>query len=77
MQFKGNVAVYEDLNLVTVIIKDISHVSTVKECNYRSVALALASIRSFAVGRAVLTYVYILVQRSSRFREYRPAREER
>ena len=33
-------------------------VSTVKECNYRSVALA--SIRSFAVVRAVLTYVYWL-----------------
>ena len=30
--------------------------STVKECNYRSVALA--SIRSFAVVCAVLTYVY-------------------
>ena len=55
---KGNVAAYKDLNLVTVTIKDISHVSTVKECNYRSVALAL--IRSFAVVRAVLTYVYWL-----------------
>ena len=45
--------------------------STVKECNYRSVALA--SIRSFAVVRAVLTYVF---ERSSGFREYRLAREE-
>ena len=46
---KGNVAVYKDLNLVTE--KDISHVSTVKEYNYRSVAPA--SIRSFAAVRAV------------------------
>ena len=55
-RFKDNVAVYKDLSLVTVTIKNISHVSTVKGCNYRSVALA--SIRSFAVGRAVLTNVY-------------------
>ena len=46
--------------------------STVKECNYRSVALA--SNRSFAVVRG--TYVRVLVQRSSGFREYRLAREE-
>ena len=32
--------------------------STVKECDYRNVALA--SIRSFAVVRAVITYVYWL-----------------
>ena len=54
--FKGNVAVYKDLNLVTLTIKKNSPVTTVKECNYRSVALA--SIRSFAVVRAILTYVY-------------------
>ena len=37
--------------------KDISHENTVKECDYKSVALA--SIRSFAVVRAVLTYMYL------------------
>ena len=37
--------------------KDISHVSTVKKCDYRSVALA--SIRSFAVVRTELTYMYL------------------
>ena len=33
-----------------------SHVSTVKECDYRSIALVL--FRSFAVVCAVLTYMY-------------------
>ena len=41
--------------------------STVKECDYSSVALT--SIRQFAVVRAV--------QRSSAFREYLPAREKK
>ena len=40
----------KDLNLVTVTIKYISHVGTVKECNYRSAVLA--SIRSFSFVRA-------------------------
>ena len=43
--------------------------STVKECNYRSVALA-------SIGGTRGTYVHVLVQRSSGFREYRLAREE-
>ena len=34
------------IRIVTVTIKIISHVSTVKECDYRTVALA--SIQSFA-----------------------------
>ena len=37
--------------------KIISHVSTVKECDYRSATLAL--IRSFAFVRTVLKYVYV------------------
>ena len=50
----GNGAVYKELYLG----KYISHLSTVKECDYRSVALA--SIRSFAVVRirTVPTHVY-------------------
>ena len=47
---------YKEINLGNVSIKTISHMSRVKECDYRSVALA--SIRSFAVVHAVLTYVY-------------------
>ena len=49
---------YNYLGNVT-IKKDISHVTSVKECDYRSVALA--SIRSFAVVRMVTTYVWINV----------------
>ena len=48
---KGNDAIYKELNLGNVT--GISHVSTEKEFDYRSVALAL--IRLFAVVRAVLT----------------------
>ena len=40
-----------------------------KECNHRSVALA-------SIGGTRGTYVRVLVQRSSGFREYRLAREE-
>ena len=60
---KGNVAVYKDLNL-----KDISHVSTVKECDYRSVARAGVN-PSFAVAVLTCTYIHVLVQRYSGFRE--------
>ena len=41
-----------------------------KEYNYRSVALA-------SIGGTRDIYVRVLVQRSSRFREYRPARERK
>ena len=47
--------------------KKITHLGTVKECDW---SVTLASIRSFAVVRAVCgTYVHVLVQRSSGFRE--------
>ena len=58
--------------------------STVKECDCRSVALALASIRMYILNAVfenvyiqTFTYVHVPVQRSSWFREYRLAREER
>ena len=54
MYVKGNVVAYKDLNLVTVTIKRYFHVSTVKECNYRSVALA-------SIGGTRGTYVRVLV----------------
>ena len=50
--FNGNVAVYKDLNLVTVSIKIIIFNVIIRAY------IALASIRSFAVVLAVLTYVY-------------------
>ena len=52
-----------------ILFHKIPHVSTVKECNYRSVALA-------SISSTRCTYVHVLVQRYSELREYRLAREE-
>ena len=54
--------------------------STVKECNYKSVALALhvhcTGVDPIVCGGTRGTYVRVLVERSSGFREYKLAREE-
>ena len=67
---KGNVAAYKDLNLVTVTIKRYFS----REHSERMERST--GVDPFVCGGTRGTYVRVLVQRSSGFREYRLAREE-
>ena len=64
LRIKVNVAVYKDLNLVTVTIK-----------RYFSRERS-TGVDPIVCGGTRGTYVRVLVQRSGGFREYRLAREE-
>ena len=83
--FKGNVAVYKDLNLVTVTIKrylsrehserigpyTVSVDPTVWEKNFKIVCGGIYVYARYG------TSVRVLVQRSSGFCDYRPSRERK